>query len=240
MLIHLLSQNNYVQFNITLANTIGLHESIYLSELMDINDKAVRKNCLVDNMFIIDREYVASRTTIKPEEQKKIDEQLKTIGVLNIDDSNSDRVEININMLVSIMSSKDEHIIKDVEKIVKESASASKKTKVDYMTKMAKQAILTNNTELRTAYFMWIESVVSKTKWISPKTVEAAQDAIDEYSHRNLDIALDILKIATANGYVDMIWAIKIYEQYSNMNTKSKMNSVQSVASADDVGGVMF
>ena len=87
---------------------------------------------------------------------------------------------------------------------------------------------------------MWIESVVSKTKWISPKTVEAAQDAIDEYSHRNLDIALDILKIATANGYVDMIWAIKIYEQYSNMNTKSKMNSVQSVASADDVGGVIF
>ena len=63
MLIDLLSTSNYVSYNIRLAELLGLHAAIYLSELMNINDKAIRKNKLNDNYFKLKREYITSRTT---------------------------------------------------------------------------------------------------------------------------------------------------------------------------------
>ena len=243
MLINLLSQNNYVQFNITLANTIGLHSAIYLSELMDINDKAVRKNCLVDNTFVIDRQYVKSRTTLSEDEQKKIDSELSAIGVLKVDKKNKDKVEIDINMLVSIMSSENEHIMDDVEKIVKSKAKSTKSSKTDktaFFANAAKNAVVTINEELQTAYYNWIDSVISKTGWISAKTVTEAQDTIDNYTHRNLDVALAILSIAESNGYRDIIWAIQIYEQYCKMRCSSNMSVAQGTTTRDSVSEVSF
>jgi hypothetical protein len=51
VLIELLSTSNYVSYNIKLAELLGLHAAIYISELMNINDKAIRKNKLNDNYF---------------------------------------------------------------------------------------------------------------------------------------------------------------------------------------------
>ena len=63
MLIELLSSSNYVNFNIKVAQILGLKSAIYLSQLMDINEKAIRKNKIEDNFFTIDRKYIESRTT---------------------------------------------------------------------------------------------------------------------------------------------------------------------------------
>lgn len=240
MLINLLSQNNYGQFNITLAKTIGLHESIYLSALMDINDKAVRKNCLDGNMFIVDREYIEKRTTLKEPEQLKIDASLKSIGVLKTSETDVNKVEIDITMLVSIMSSENETVLKDVEETVKGNLKASKSNKVDYLTTKAKEAVITRNMELRAAYFRWIDAVVAKTGWMSAGTVESTQETIDKYTNRNLDVALAILKISTDNAYRDVVWAIKSYEQYSKLNTSSSMNVVQGYTDVSGVSEVSF
>ena len=43
MLIELLSTSNYVSYNIKLAELLGLHSAIYISELMNINEKAIKK-----------------------------------------------------------------------------------------------------------------------------------------------------------------------------------------------------
>ena len=51
LLIDLLSTSNYVSYNIKLAELLGLHASIYISELMNINDKSIRKNKITDNYF---------------------------------------------------------------------------------------------------------------------------------------------------------------------------------------------
>ena len=44
MLVELLSQSNYQSFNIKLAQLLGLESAIYLSALIDINEKANGKN----------------------------------------------------------------------------------------------------------------------------------------------------------------------------------------------------
>ena len=89
MLIDLLSTANYNMYNVSVANKIGLHASIYLSEIMNINDKAIRKNKVEDNYFTIDREYVEKRTTLKKEEQIDIDKLLLELNILEKSNSNT-------------------------------------------------------------------------------------------------------------------------------------------------------
>ena len=78
MLINFLSTDNYNSFNIELAHLIGLQEAIYLNELININQKAVRKNKIEDNYFLVDRKYIESRTTLNIDEQREIDQALQT------------------------------------------------------------------------------------------------------------------------------------------------------------------
>ena len=40
-----------------------------------------------------------------------------------------------------------------------------------------------------------------------------AQREVDNASNRNLDDALNIIHIATANGWKDMKWAVKVYKE---------------------------
>ena len=72
MLIELLSMSNYVHFNVKLAEILGLHTAIYLGQITDINEKAIRKNKVDENFFTIDREYITKRTTIPEKEQNQI------------------------------------------------------------------------------------------------------------------------------------------------------------------------
>ena len=82
MLIELLSTSNYVSYNIKLAELLGLHAAIYISELMNINDKAIKKNKVDQEYFKLDRSYITSRTTIEESEQLEIEENLLKLGIL--------------------------------------------------------------------------------------------------------------------------------------------------------------
>ena len=72
-----------------------------------------------------------------------------------------------------------------------------------------KSNIETSNTELRQAYENWIEAVCAKNGWMTKVHVIEAQKTIDNYNkEKDLDLALEIIKIATMGGYRDMNWAI--------------------------------
>ena len=221
MLIDLLSTANYNMYNVSVANKIGLHASIYLSEIMNINDKAIRKNKVEDNYFTIDREYVEKRTTLKKEEQIDIDKLLLELNILEKSNSNDCKVRLNVSVLASLLMSDDEELLKDVNKILKKNKSSktNKLTKAESIAKNLKLNIVTENIELRNAYFAWIDSVIAKDGWMVKTAVMSAQNAIDTFSQRNLDVALKVLEIATINGYRDMSWAINKYKS-DNRNIK--------------------
>ena len=69
MILDLLSSDMYVSYNVQIANKIGLEEAIYISELININRKAIQKNKIEDGYFNIDRKYITNRTTFKLEKQ---------------------------------------------------------------------------------------------------------------------------------------------------------------------------
>lgn len=213
MLIDLLSTSNYVSYNIKVAQVFGLHTAIYLGEVMNINDKALRKQRLEGGCVILDRDYIASRTFLDKKEQKQIDEMLLSVGVMELNLDEPDAIKLNLNTLVTLMMSPDETVFEAAKKASKVKAATTRKTKTQAIIDNVKAAVLCNNDELRKAYFDWIDSVFAKQGWMSKKSVECGQKSIDDFSQRNLDVALQVLAIAAMNGYRDIEWAINTYKK---------------------------
>ena len=209
MLIDLISSANMVTYNTRIAHLLGLHPAIYLSELLSINDKAIRKDKLVDECFILNREYITSRTTLPMEEQIDIENKLMDIGVLCKDPFDKNKMFLNTENVVSLLMSEDEKIIGNVQNIMKK--PAKRLSKQDQMILVLQGFIVTQNDELRSAYMDWIDASVKRNGWLSKASVTEAQSLVDTVSCRDLDIALNIVKIAAVNGYRDMQWAIEKY-----------------------------
>lgn len=225
MLIELLSSSNYVNFNIKLAQILGLKAAIYLSQIMDINEKAIRKNKIDNNFFTIDRKYIESRTTLTKDEQVSIEKDLLNIGILEKTSDKKNSICLNITMLTSIMMTPDEDLLKDISTLSK---SKKKKTKSEVIEEHLKDNILTTNAELRDAYYEWIESVLTKKGAMTKAAVIHAQPTLDNFCNRNLDIALKVLEIASIHGYEDINWAINSYNKEFKVNYTLPSPRVQS------------
>lgn len=210
MLIELLSSSNYVNFNIKLAQILGLKPAIYLSQIMDINEKAIRKNKVNNNYFTIDRKYIESRTTLTKDEQVSIEKDLLNIGILEKDTERRNTICLNITTLTSIMMTPDEDLLKDISNLSK---GKKKRTKSEVIEDNLKDNILTTNAELREAYYEWIESVLTKKGMMTKAAVIHAQPTLDTFCNRNLDVALKVLEIASIHGYEDINWAINSYNK---------------------------
>ena len=223
MLLDLLSSSNYVSYNIKLAELLGLHSAIYLSEIMSINEKAVRKNKLEENCIRIVRPYVTSRTTIDEKEQKDIEKNLIKLGILS-PTKDVDTVSLNLTTLTSLMMSTDEKLIDDIKKITKR----KKKTKAECIRDEVKANITVENEELRLAYDGWIDAVFTKYQWMSNACVTVAMREVDEYSNHDLDKALKVIEVASIHGYREMKWAIKKIEEES-VPTGYRPNVIQNI-----------
>ena len=210
MLIDLLSLSNYASFNIKIAQILGLKAAIYLSQIMDINEKAIRKNKIDNNFFTIDRKYVESRTTLTRDEQVAIEKDLLNIGILEKDAEKKNTISLNITTLTSIMMTPDEDLLKDISSLSK---TKKKRTKSEVIEDNLKDNVLTTNEELRDAYYEWIESVITKKGMMTKAAVIHAQPTLDAFCDRNLDVALKVLEIASIHGYEDINWAINSYNK---------------------------
>ena len=124
MLIELLSMSNYGNYNIKVAQILGLETAVYLNELMNINEKAVRKKKIDDNIFIVDRQYIQSRTTIEPLRQEELETNLIKLGILEKTDK-SNNINLNITALTSILAAPEEDL-KGIAKIAKKTKNALK------------------------------------------------------------------------------------------------------------------
>lgn len=233
MLIELLSSSNYVNFNIKVAHILGLKAAIYLSQIMDINEKAIRKNKVDNNFFTIDRNYVESRTTLTKDEQVAIEKDLLNIGILEKTAEKKNSISLNITALTSIIMTPDEDLIQEISAMSK---SKKKKTKSEVIEENLKDNVLTTNVELRDAYYEWIESVIAKKGMMTKAAVIHAQPTLDTFCNRNLDVALKVLEIASIHGYEDINWAINTYNRDFKVNyvlpEKSKEQACNKAAIA--------
>ena len=225
MLIDLIAQNSYNSYNIQLAKIIGLHPAIYVNTLLNINSKAILKQKVTDDFyFSVDRNYVQSVTTFSVKEQEEIEKlliELKILKKQKIDDA--DILFLDVSTLTSIMMSQNEKLINDINKIAQ--SKQTKRTKADIIKDELKSYVTVTNQELRDAYFDWIDAVYAKQGWMSKKSVISAQSIVDNFSNRNLDIALKLIEIASIGGYRDMTWAVNSYRDNYKVQYKISSNN---------------
>lgn len=211
MLLDMLSTDMQVSYNVKLAHRIGLHTSIYITELLNINRKALQKKKITDDgYFSVDRDYVELRTTLEKSEQRDLDNALSNIGVITVSKESKDKISLHIDKLSGLLLDEDEN---KIETVIKPLLGNKRMTKKEKIIENLKKSIVTTNEELRSAYFDWIDSVYDRNGWMSVASVRDAQRAIDVYTGKDLDMALDILRIGATNGYKDIAWAINSYEQ---------------------------
>lgn len=214
MLIELLAQSNFCSYNVPLAHILGLHSAIYLSNLININNKAIQKNKLTENFFILDRDYITQQTTFSVEEQKEIEKALLKIGILEKAKDNDNMLSLNITVLTSIMMSPNESLIDNIKRLTKVNSQRERGTKKDAICNNLKSFIVCENAELREAYEGWIEGVYANPNgFLSKRSITIFQRTIDEFCNHNLDLALKIIDIAAVNGYRDATWAINVYKK---------------------------
>lgn len=235
----MLSTSNYVSYNVKLADLLGLHAAIYISELMNINDKAIRKNKLNDNYFKLKREYITSRTTFSEKEQLEIEKNLLKLGILEKGKDEND-LSLNITTLTTLLMSTDEQLIDNVKKLTKIKNRSGKATKAEAVKTELKNNITVTNDELYNAYCNWIEAVYDKEGWMSKQAVISAQATVDDFSKRDLDVALRLLEIASINGYRDIQWAINVYQKEHKVSYKMVPTTHNVVTRSTELSNEVF
>lgn len=244
MLIDIMNTENYISFSIPVAQIFGLNAAVYCSELINILGKARRKNKMVDeNFFKLDRKYITKRTTLSVEDQLVVDGVWMKYGILAKHQDNPDIINLNVELLFSIVADDDlsrlEKIRKDVLSTAKKTDKANKKATI---LKSLKNSVSCTNPDLRLALQKWVESIFDKDGYLTKDTIETFYKTLNNYTKGDLDLALRIVEIASIQCYRMCEWAIEVYEkdQRHKKNTEnlaqSKLRvSKQSVATRDSI-----
>lgn len=232
MLINLISQSNYQSYNVFIAKTLGLNTAVYLNALIEINEKAMRKEKLVDEHFTIDRKYITDRTTLTVTQQKNIEKTLETIQVIH--KNNDDCIKVNIDVLAGIMMGKEESVVKDLSflKQAKQSNADVKKQSILKSVKMNINQAYPD--DMKQAYSEWLDVVQNKFGFVSKQMILTAQSVVDHEANHDVDKAIDIIHIASANGWKDMNYAVKVY------NERNKTRLSQVMKNNINVSGELF
>lgn len=237
MLIELLSQSNYQSFNVNLAHMIGLESSIYLNALIEINEKAIRKSKTVeDKYFNVDRDYITQRTTLNESTQMQIEDTLEDMGIL---DRLEDSVSVNIETITSMLMTQDETLMNDLSKIREKANSKDKKEQKKTAILRAVKARINNQypNELKEAYSDWLDSVMAKMGFVNNQMLLNAEEVVDNFANYNTDVAIGVIKIATASGWKDMNYAV---DRFKALNPAGKMTKVVERKNIDSMKGVKF
>ena len=224
------NESNYGTYNVKCAKIFGLICSIYLSEILDIYQKAHKKNKIdEEEYFKLNRDYIKERTTLDRNQQAELDEILSSVKVLYLKDK--DHLKIDVNHLTSILTSKDEELLKSISNECKyQSKEHKRESKNRAVIENLKASIDCSNGELLGALRCWVDSVCERN-FLNKTSVKAFQDVLYQYTKGDLDMALEIVNIATKKGYKECQWAINIYETLHPQRTNgtSQVTTMETV-----------
>lgn len=222
-----MSQSNYQSYNVTLAHKLGLQNAIYLNIIISIYGFAVNKHTLVEEKyFYLDRKYISSRTTFSEHTQLELENNLVGMGIMEKYSDNIG-VSINLNVVTSILSDGEAEVAADLSKIKK---MANKASKNDWALSCVKKNIKADYPEeLKREYREWLDIINRKFNFVSNSMLEQAEKLVDDYANSNLDAAIGVVKIAQANGWKDMQWAVNRHRENSNKIIATKNSNFSTM-----------
>lgn len=249
MTVDLLNMDNYVSYNIKVAQTLGLHISIYIQLLFSIWQKADRKKSLVENKYIkVDRDYITFMTTFSTEEQLKLDGVLSKLGIIKKNTDDKDLLELDMTLYAAIISSSDETFLNKLKskvsvKDTRESKEIKRQNKSDKIRECLKTCYKCSNLELSNAINKWIDSVLDKPSgenYMTKENVLNFQTSMNTYTKGDLDLALSVLKIATEHGFKYFDYAKNTYEKQQKQKQTLRVTRQERVTSRAQLSSVSY
>lgn len=237
MLVDLLLNDNYIVINIKVAQIFGLDGAVYISQLINIYHKALKKNKVENNYFKVDRKYISEKTTLCLNDQLVVDQNLIKLNVLTKHSDDPNIIKLDENLLLSIINSDDNKLLEGIQLKAKiKSPKGVKESQRQIIINNLKNSIICSNYELLTALRDWVDAIYSKpTGYLSKTAINTFQTTLNNYTQGDLDLALKIVQIASIQGYKDCQWAINAYEKDKTFNSTKIRTTIQKTASVDTV-----
>ena len=225
---------------------MGLNCAVYLGEILRQYEVALNDGNVKNGKFFIDRTTARVRTTIIKSEQLKYDGILSEILVIKKESSASDDISIDFEKLISIMTAEDEKTVKTLKEVSsttkREQKENAAEAKTEHVASSLKAYINTTNVDLYNAYSKWIDVLLrsNNKKYVTKGCIIEAQEVINKSTEvlingemkHNLEMALDILDIATNFEYTNIEWALKKYKSKTG-NFQNVLNTPIKQMSAD-------
>ena len=225
MLSDVVSPSSYLTFNVNIAQVLGLVNAVYCAELLDIYAKARRKKKLDENQFfILNRDYVKSKTSIKVDEQYLCDASLNKVGLVVSDANNPDKIRFDVETFMSIIAEEDSKVLNQIYKKVNlpKNKEDSKKLKREKFKALLMSKLSNANVNIHEALIGWLDAIFDDGKYILEETVVDFQNTLFNYAGADVQKALRIITIAKVQGWTNCVWAINSYEDEQKVLAKNK------------------
>ena len=216
MLIDLMSQYNYINVSVKLIEVLGLQTAVYWSELMCVYARVINKKydetVASNGFFDLDREYMSKRTGLTEPEQLLCDKSLIAIGAMCADQSDKNRISLDLRVMESVMTQDDPKELEKLAKLAKKKRSDAKATKQELIKRNLKSTVVEPDKEVAAAIFDWIDAIYEAGNFLTKPAVEAFVKTIDGFSDRK-EVKLKVIELAMIHSYKDAAWAINMYKK---------------------------
>lgn len=236
MLSDVVSPSNYLTFNVTIAQIIGLVNAVYCAELLDIYAKAKRKNKIDDNQFFpVNRDYVKSKTTIKVEEQYLCDASLSSVGLIETHKDSPDMIKFDVEQFMQIIAGEDSEKVLEIQKKINlpKNKTIANKLKKDKIKENLHNLIVCDNVRIKQALDEWLDTLFDD-KFIKKETVLKFQEVLYEYTKSDVEKAVEIIHIAISQGWTNCVYAIESYEKEQKLLANKQVRTTQLKVATQD------
>lgn len=237
MIFDLLSTDMYAQYNVKVAQALGLNAAVYINELININRKAIEKKKLTteDGKFLVKRSYIKDRTTLTEDEQLILDNKFIKLEIMKKDLDKPDELCLDIDNLTSLLLAEDKDILKEAGKTIKKRGRPAGSTREIQAATLKKFTESHRNPEIVNALKGWVDGVYANPKgFLSKIAIETFMKELDDYCNCDLDLALKLIEIATINGYRVFEWAKKQFENNYKKDWDKQHRVVQSTPTSNN------
>ena len=194
-----------LRLNKRLIKIAGFEVAAYWAELQSVLKQVVKKQTADEKGFFnLDRDYIERETTLTVTKQLKCEDKLVSLGVIDKDPDNPNRICLSVHGIVEVITDEDTTKLKKSSALKKN----EKEVKIAGIKNTMKRTIQETDPQIRAAYERWVEGMVDAANCRFTKAVvQLFEKTVTDYTP-DKSKRLKIIEIATINSYKDATWAI--------------------------------
>lgn len=228
--IDLVASDSYLQVNKKMIYLVGLVAATYWAALLNVVVKVKKKNA-IDNegYFTIDREYIKNNTQILIEDQLGCDCLLQTLGVLEINQQDPNKLGIKLKEYTEILINDNIKQLSRLKKGAKVTRTQKTMNKQEAILVRMKTCLNETDQDLRQLYEAWIDSVYASKRFLTKVKIQLFENKINERAKSKED-KKKILEKAIQTGYTEADWLFNSYNKKNFASVAKDTKETSNIA----------